>query len=114
MQCSLNPYADYAYDGLFLNPLEVVFVKVKRFQREANWGSARLADAYSGWMDQEVRLIACFTAGLSTVVSIHMPPALLLVQAAITWCMHSGCQDVKVFIQVGEYESCHCRRSQEQ
>ena len=114
MQCSLNPYADYAYDGLFLNPLEVVFVKVKRFQREANWGSARLADAYSGWMDQEVRLIACFTAGFSTAVSIHMPPALLLVQAAIIWCMHSECQDVKVFIQVGKYESCHRRRYLEQ
>ena len=66
MQCSLNPYADYAYDGLFLNPLEVVFVKVKRFQREANWGSARLADAYSGWMDQEVRPIACFIADFLT------------------------------------------------
>ena len=63
IQRSLNPYADFAYDGLFLNPLEVVFVKVKRFQREANWGSARLADAYSGWMDQEVRLVACFIAG---------------------------------------------------
>ena len=68
MHCSLNPYADFAYDGLFLNPLEVVFVKVKRFQREANWGSARLADAYSGWMDQEVRLIACFIAGFLDIL----------------------------------------------
>ena len=42
-ECSLNPYADFAYDGLHLNPMEVVFVKVKRFQQEANWGSARLA-----------------------------------------------------------------------
>lgn len=54
MCCSLNPYADFAYDGLLLNPMEVVFVKVKRFQQEANWGSARLADAYSRWMEQEV------------------------------------------------------------
>ncbi len=29
-------------------------MKVKRFQQEANWGSARLAAAYSRWMDQEV------------------------------------------------------------
>ena len=55
MCCSLNPYADFAYDGLLLNPMEVVFVKVKRFQQEANWGSARLANAYSRWMEQEVR-----------------------------------------------------------
>ena len=54
MCCSLNPYADFAYDGLLLNPMEVVFVKVKRFQQEANWGSARMADAYSRWMEQEV------------------------------------------------------------
>ena len=53
-ECSLNPYADSAYDGLLLNPMEVVFVKVKRFQQEANWGSARLAATYSRWMDQGV------------------------------------------------------------
>ena len=29
-------------------------MKVKRFQQEANWGSARLAATYSRWMDQEV------------------------------------------------------------
>lgn len=62
----MNPYADFAYDGVLLNPLEVVFVKVKRFQQEANWGSARLAAAYSRWMDQEV---SC----LSSVPSCHLP-----------------------------------------
>ena len=64
--CSMNPYADFAYDGLLLNPLEVVFVKVKRFQQEANWGSTRLAAAYSRWMDQEV---GC----LSSMLSCHLP-----------------------------------------
>lgn len=91
MQCSLNPYADFAYDGLFLNPMEVVFVKVKRFQREANWGSARLADAYSGWMDQEVRSTACFIdIFLEPSVRVHVPSAMLHTQVATFRCMHLG------------------------
>ena len=71
--CSLNPYADFAYDGLLLDPMEVVFVKVKRFQLEANWGSARLAAAYSRWMDQKVSVLhvisSCSMPGVPTAAA---------------------------------------------
>ena len=53
--CRLNPYAEYAYDGLALNPLEVMFVKVKGFQLQADWASAQLASTYQRWLASRVR-----------------------------------------------------------
>jgi hypothetical protein len=51
----LNPYAEYAYDGLALNPLEVMFVKVKGFQVQGQWASAHLAATYQRWLESNVR-----------------------------------------------------------
>lgn len=48
----LNPYAEYAYDGLLLNPLEVLFVKVKGFQVQTDWVSAIMATTYDRWVTQ--------------------------------------------------------------
>lgn len=45
----LNPYAEYSYDGLSLNPLEVIFVKVKGFQVQSRWASAEMATTYDRW-----------------------------------------------------------------
>ena len=53
--CRLNPYAEYAYDGLALNPLEVMFIKVKGFQLQAEWASAQLASTYQRWLGSHVR-----------------------------------------------------------
>ena len=50
--CRLNPYAEFAYDGLLLNPLEVLFVKVKAFQMQADWMSALMAGTYDRWLSQ--------------------------------------------------------------
>lgn len=50
----MNPYAEYAYDGVVLNPLEVLFVKVKAFQQEAKWTSTRMAMAYARWKEVQV------------------------------------------------------------
>ena len=53
----LNPYAEYAYDGLALNPLEVMFVKVKGFQVQGDWASAQLATTYQRWLGTHVRAL---------------------------------------------------------
>ena len=50
--CRLNPYAEFAYDGLLLNPLEVLFVKVKAFQMQTDWMSALMARTYDRWLSQ--------------------------------------------------------------
>ncbi len=50
----LNPYAEFSYDGLVLNPLEVVFVKVKGFQVQGGWLSAQSAMTYDRWLSSEV------------------------------------------------------------
>ena len=50
--CRLNPYAEFAYDGLALNPLEVLFVKVKAFQLQTDWTSAMMATTYDRWSSQ--------------------------------------------------------------
>ena len=51
----LNPYAEHTYDGLPLNPLEVMFVKVKDFQIEGDWMSTHLATTYDRWLELQVR-----------------------------------------------------------
>ena len=50
--CRLNPYAEFAYDGLLLNPLEVLFVKVKGFQVQNDWMSAMMATTYDRWLSE--------------------------------------------------------------
>lgn len=50
----VNPYAEYAYDGIGLNPMEVLFVKVKDFQREGEWTTTRMAITYDRWIATQV------------------------------------------------------------
>ncbi len=50
----INPYAEDHYDGVSLNPMEVLFVKVKEFMLDANWVSARLASHYDNWANSMV------------------------------------------------------------
>ena len=50
----VNPYADMSYDGVVLNPLEVLFVKIKAFQLDSNWVSTRLATTYARWAHDQV------------------------------------------------------------
>ena len=51
----LNPYAEYAYDGIYLNPMEVLFVKVKGFTIDGDWTSPKMAATYDRWISQQVR-----------------------------------------------------------
>ncbi|EIE18080.1 hypothetical protein COCSUDRAFT_31853 [Coccomyxa subellipsoidea C-169] len=44
-----NPYDDFAYDGLMINPLEVLFVKIKSYQLESNWITSKMAITYERW-----------------------------------------------------------------
>lgn len=50
----LNPYAEFSYDGTVLNPLEVLFVKVKGFQMQGGWQSAHMAATYDRWLSSNV------------------------------------------------------------
>ena len=50
----LNPYAEYAYDGIYLNPLEVLFVKVKGFTIDGDWTSPKMAATYDRWATHQV------------------------------------------------------------
>lgn len=50
----LNPYAEFSLDGLMINPLEVIFAKVKGFQMQGGWLSAHLATTYDRWLSSEV------------------------------------------------------------
>lgn len=56
----LNPYAEHTYDGVPLNPLEVMFVKVKHFQLEGDWMSTHLATTYDRWLQVQVLTLLRF------------------------------------------------------
>ena len=60
--CRLNPYAVDAYDGINLNPLEVVFVKVKSFLLQAKWTAPVISQTYDRWASHEVRCRKGLTA----------------------------------------------------
>ncbi|KAK9787128.1 hypothetical protein WJX73_004056 [Symbiochloris irregularis] len=49
----LNPYAEYAYDGITLNPMEVIFPKVKGFHLDGEWTTPRMAATYDRWMTHQ-------------------------------------------------------------
>ncbi len=50
----INPYAEDHYDGVSLNPMEVLFVKVKEFMLVANWVGPRQASRYDEWTNTKV------------------------------------------------------------
>ena len=50
----LNPYAVDAYDGINLNPLEVVFIKVKSFLLQADWTAPKMSQTYDRWSSFKV------------------------------------------------------------
>ena len=54
----LNPYAVDAYDGVNLNPLEVVFVKVKGFLLQTDWPAPKISQTYDRWLSHQVGLHA--------------------------------------------------------
>ena len=49
-----NPYKENSFDGVSLNPLEVIFVKVKGYLLELEWTTPTLADAVDRWMHHQV------------------------------------------------------------
>ena len=50
----MNPYAEMAYDGVDLNPMEVLFVKVKTFLLQAAWVAPTWAQTYDRWLTRQV------------------------------------------------------------
>ncbi|GMH41199.1 hypothetical protein BSKO_09109 [Bryopsis sp. KO-2023] len=64
----MNPYLAKNYDGVFVNPLEVLFVKVKDQHAEGHVGTSTLARKYQQWMEDEKsvsRSISANAAGAS-------------------------------------------------
>ncbi|EIE18099.1 hypothetical protein COCSUDRAFT_34638 [Coccomyxa subellipsoidea C-169] len=55
-----NPYDDFAYDGLMINPLEVLFVKIKSYQLESNWITSKMAITYERWHRDQVLFLASY------------------------------------------------------
>jgi len=45
----INPATQYMYDGISLNPLEILFIKVKQLHVEAEWAQALSAVKYDEW-----------------------------------------------------------------
>ena len=52
--CRKNPYAEYAYDGVTLSPMEVIFIKVKGFTVDARWTAQHTAVTYDSWLGKKV------------------------------------------------------------
>lgn len=46
----LNPYGEKMYDGIDVNPIEVLFVKIKEHFLEANWTAAVTGAKYAKWI----------------------------------------------------------------
>jgi hypothetical protein len=55
VSCRANPYKENALDGVNLDPLEAVFVKVKAHLLELRWPAQRAAAAYDRWLAAEVQ-----------------------------------------------------------
>ena len=51
----VNPYGENYYDGISLNPFEVMFVKVKGVLLQNDWSYARVAKKYDEWMTMQAR-----------------------------------------------------------
>ena len=60
-----NPYKEFGNDGIALNPMEVVFVKVKGFMLDGDWAMAQTAATYARWVDSKV--ISCLSVQLQAV-----------------------------------------------
>lgn len=59
----MNPYGEYYYDGITLNPFEVMFVKTKEVLLANEWTYAILAEKYDSWIQAQAS-----TCGLGYVL----------------------------------------------
>ena len=50
----VNPYGEHYYDGISLNPFEVLFVKTKGVLLGNDWSYSTLATKYDQWMAAQV------------------------------------------------------------
>ena len=54
----MNPYGENYYDGITLDPFEVVFVKVKELLLERDWSYAVHAAKYDSWLSAQVSYLS--------------------------------------------------------
>ena len=52
--CSTNPYGEMYYDGISIDPFEVMFVKVKEILIKQGWIYAVRARQYDAWLTEQV------------------------------------------------------------
>lgn len=74
----LNPYAVDAYDGINLNPLEVVFVKVKGFLLQADWSAPKTSQTYDRWLSHQVSLLHTPHMNVGAISHLHAQRIVLL------------------------------------
>ena len=53
----LDPHGVDVYDGINLNPLEVVFVKVKVSMLQADWAAPKASQTHDRWLSHQVSLL---------------------------------------------------------
>ena len=54
MMYRVNPYGENYYDGITIDPFEVIFVKVKELLLERDWSYAVHAAKYDKWLEDQV------------------------------------------------------------
>ena len=53
----MNPQGEGYYDGISLDPLEVMFIKFKRVLQQNKWGNVMQAGKYHEWLTEQVRAL---------------------------------------------------------
>ncbi len=54
MRCRVNPYKEGSFDGMSLNPLEVMFVKMKGSLLDQGSSAATTVQTLDRWMQHQV------------------------------------------------------------
>lgn len=62
-ECRVNPQGEGYYDGISLDPLEVMFIKFKRVLQQNKWGNVMQAGKYHEWLTEQVRAPSLHSLG---------------------------------------------------
>lgn len=54
-RCRLTATSEFSMDGVSVDPLEVMFVKVKSYMLTSEWSFSKKAAKYQEWQRQQVR-----------------------------------------------------------
>mmetsp|Transcript_669 Transcript_669/g.1942 ORF Transcript_669/g.1942 Transcript_669/m.1942 type:complete len:501 (-) Transcript_669:495-1997(-) len=89
-----NPYKENSFDGVSLNPLEVMFVKVKGYLLELDWTTATWADAIDRWMHHKRDSVA-----VTSNLYLKKLPAMKKLKAMAMAVRGARCFDVPFYLE---------------